>query len=237
MHEPEKQILLDGQDRIGLWNASLARSQKRTIRFLVAWLAILSILSTSLLVYNFIPHGNKSTVPASNDFTTVVPASGRAPLLTAATAPPLINENSPPLDCGRNVDEAKAAGCIFDVMSFHWVPPQCYDEEITEGFLAARDWHWYTKYHGNESDIIPFETIREGQASAWVPWEYHPVHCTFQWRKMHRAFAAGMPLDSALANYNHTLHCQDMLWRGEWEGRWLINTKVERKFVSCGYWY
>jgi hypothetical protein len=231
----EKEMLLESSSPrpIPYWTPG-GKSQKTTTRLLVAWLALLSFFSGSLLVYTIV----RNTAPIQPSVITALPASqGRQPaLLTAATSPPLISETSPPLDCGRTVDEAKAAGCIFDVMSFHWVPPQCYDAEITEGFLAARNWSFYSKYHGTEEDIIPLETIREGHMSAWVPWEYHPVHCTFQWRKMHRAYAAGNPLDSALGNYNHTLHCQEMLWRGAWYGRWVVNTKVERKFVSCGYW-
>ncbi|MCJ1329218.1 hypothetical protein MMC10_005896 [Thelotrema lepadinum] len=240
-HSPEKQMLLESQDPVPVWNHPRAKSQQGTIRLLVAWLALLSLLSGTLLSYTILSHSTPSLpnpVPSTNPVPQITAASpSRIPLLTAATGPPLISQDSPPLDCGRTVDEAKAAGCIFDVMSFHWVPPQCYDAEITDLFLAARDWKWYSKYHGNASDEIPIETIREGHTSAWVPWEYHPVHCTHQWRKMHRAFAAGRPLDSALGNYNHTLHCEEMLWRGEWYGKWVVNTKVERKFVSCGFWY
>lgn len=32
---------------------------------------------------------------------------------------------------------------VFDVMFFRWIPLQCYDAEVTGGFLAAHGWRFY----------------------------------------------------------------------------------------------
>jgi hypothetical protein len=139
--------------------------------------------------------------------------------------------------CGSSVTEAKSLGCIFDTMSFIWVHPACYDRELTTEFETARDWKWYTEYHGESGngELISMDDIRTGEFDAWVPWEFHTVHCTFQWRKMHRALMGGLPLDSYLAAYNHTIHCEMMLQKGEWWGNDQVNTHIGRQFTTCGY--
>jgi hypothetical protein len=139
--------------------------------------------------------------------------------------------------CGDSVPEAKSLGCIFDIMSFTWVHPACDDPELTAEFETARDWKWYIEYHGERGNVglISIEDIRTGNFDAWVPWEYHTLHCTFLWRKMHRALIFGRPMDNYIADYNHTTHCQEMLLKGEWRGNDQVNTHVSRKFTTCGY--
>ena len=44
------------------------------------------------------------------------------------------------LDCGGNPSEARAKGCIYDVMMQDWVPEPCYDSVLTERYLANHNW-------------------------------------------------------------------------------------------------
>ena len=223
-HDPEKDMLLAGSEDYNVSSIPLASKRSSSmLRLLVAWLGILSFISGSLVIYILFPHHSHASEYAS--------VSGMTPSSSSH-----LDSASSSLSCGSTISEALSRGCVFDVMSFLWVPTPCYDAELTNEFLAARDWHFYSKYHGNSTNgELTIDQVKSGEYDAFVPWEYHLVHCTFQWRKMHRALAKQGPLDSYLANYNHTLHCEEMLWRGEWHGREVVNTKISRQYVSCGY--
>ena len=45
----------------------------------------------------------------------------------------------------------------------------------------------------------------------WVTREFRFFHCTYQWRKMHRALLRDGILDDYAANYSHTERCEAVL--------------------------
>ncbi|KAE8347820.1 hypothetical protein BDV24DRAFT_157298 [Aspergillus arachidicola] len=56
---------------------------------------------------------------------------------------PSVPKSSPPqmhFSCGSTAVEARTAGCQFDLTTFTWVPPACFDEPLMEDFLASRNW-------------------------------------------------------------------------------------------------
>ena len=72
-------------------------------------------------------------------------------------------------------------------------------------------------------------------------WDYHKLHCTDMWRKMHRAILGKAGMDSYIRNYRHTEHCEEILTRAGMEmtmtGQKDVSkglTVIRRKFVSCG---
>ena len=153
-------------------------------------------------------------------------------ILTARYTIPTSFPSSLSTDCGSSVAEAKARGCHFDMMSWLWVPAECFDAELVEEFIALRDWDWYTDHTGKER--VPLDIVKTGAYDRlWAPQEYHMWHCTYMWKKMHRAILRGRPMDSDIANYNHTVHCEKMLLdAGELTD---VNTRVDAEFVSCSY--
>jgi hypothetical protein len=110
--------------------------------------------------------------------------------------------------CGTSSDSARHRGCSFDLISFAWQTPECYDSSLVSEFSNWDTWAFYTERHGNIT--VPQEEALRGEQSLWVSWHYHMVHCTFMWRQMHRAYENGW-IDAHLHAYNHTLHCQKML--------------------------
>lgn len=136
--------------------------------------------------------------------------------------------------CGDSPAEAIARGCNFDIMSFAWLPAPCFDRDLMEEFLGLRQWTWYTDKDGqtvaNEVDI------REGQYNEiFVSWEYHLVHCTYMWRKMHRALLQGglEAVDGYIGSLHHTEHCSNMLL-GYHETSNVPNTFIYAKYPACG---
>ena len=93
--------------------------------------------------------------------------------------------------CGNTPDKAKAAGCIFDIVSFCFLHPRCHDFELAAEFAAIEPWQWF-KERSNESATIPREQVLTGEFDvSFVDYHYHIEHCLFMWRKLHRIVLRG----------------------------------------------
>lgn len=141
--------------------------------------------------------------------------------------------SSKAISCGNTTAEAKAAGCHFDLMSFAWLPDACFDGELMDEFLAhpSGPWHWYSDT--NKTTEISREEVNLGEyEELYVKWEYHLIHCTFMWKKMHRAVLQGRPIDDYIGSYGHTKHCEKGIL-----DRTLalddMNTGILLKFPGC----
>lgn len=142
------------------------------------------------------------------------------------------DHQQPRRNCGNSTSDAVKAGCSFDIMSFTWSLPECFDEELEADFLAYKKWSWWFDPEGKKP--VPFEDVRAGRyTDLFVTWEYHLVHCTFMWRKMHNAIIAQRPIDSYIGNTNHTMHCS-MELLDRIRGMNELNTRIRIKFPDCG---
>src|ERR1700759_2793022 len=71
-----------------------------------------------------------------------------------------------PLNCGNSSSEARDLGCKFDVISFSWLPPSCYDSSLSSAFaslgtespsadthltsMSELRWSWYLNANGTD---------------------------------------------------------------------------------------
>ncbi|KAK4495419.1 hypothetical protein PRZ48_013750 [Zasmidium cellare] len=127
---------------------------------------------------------------------------------TSSSPPPTAEWSS----CGDDPATARSRGCSFDLLSFAWQTPECYDTSLMAEFASWNgdgDWNFYANPNYTEP-VSQHIAIQGERTPLFVKWDYHVVHCTFMWRQMHRAYESGW-IDSHLANYNHTLHCQKMI--------------------------
>ncbi|KAK1992532.1 hypothetical protein LX36DRAFT_644620 [Colletotrichum falcatum] len=147
-----------------------------------------------------------------------------------------------PAPCGATPSEARAAGCLFDLVSFNWLPPACHDAELAAQFeaelRAAGQLAWY-------EDSLRTRPLSRDQVAAGdrsgvhVSPAYHLRHCTAMWRRMHRALMQGGGglgrLDGYVWSYHHTRHCEETLLAGE-AGRngTEFTTEVRIKYPDCG---
>jgi len=100
------------------------------------------------------------------------------------------------LTCGNTFEEAEAAGCKFDVMTFVYTPPACYDEEAALDAMdeqselapsrATGTWPWWR--YENHTDPLP-QTVEvlSSIRPVWTNNVYHRAHCLYLWRVSHRA--------------------------------------------------
>ncbi|KUI68148.1 hypothetical protein VM1G_03641 [Cytospora mali] len=112
--------------------------------------------------------------------------------------------------CGNSTAEAQAAGCKFDILSYTWVQPACFDQELMYEFLGRANWRWYP-----DEETVQELTVNEvanGQREyVYVTWEYYMTHCTYMWKKMHRSLMTSRSLDSYIFDYRHTEQCEMVL--------------------------
>jgi len=110
--------------------------------------------------------------------------------------------------CGSNAAEARALGCVYDVMMQDWTPVECYDSILTEKYLATNNWTWWADA-GAERAMSDEEVALGEHNVVYVAQDYHVKHCIFAWEKFVRAFRTQSPLITELISYDHVLHCRD----------------------------
>ncbi|KAL9625644.1 MAG: hypothetical protein Q9160_000357 [Pyrenula sp. 1 TL-2023] len=128
--------------------------------------------------------------------------------------------------CGTTAESARAASCHFDPISFSWLPDACYDADLSAAFLElgnatpVTNWNYYPPINSTTTkspSLVPADrdAVLAGEYPfLFVSWEYHLYHCTFMWRKLHRAILSGRPIDSYIGGMGHTGHCERMLMEG-----------------------
>lgn len=142
--------------------------------------------------------------------------------------------------CGNTTTSARSLGCQFDPMSFSWLPSACYDAELTAQFLSLRPWQWYDSVDGTAANMSASAAVSQAEVLLgehdylYVSWQYHELHCTYMWRKMHRAMLGIAEIDAYIGNYHHTAHCEEILTRKGMAGGEKGLTVIRRKFVERG---
>ncbi|KAK1760003.1 hypothetical protein QBC47DRAFT_357814 [Echria macrotheca] len=110
--------------------------------------------------------------------------------------------------CGNSWQEAKAYGCIYDVIASRWYAPECFDKESFDAMREepGTNYTWFT----DKEHTIPFpaDAAERGEFELLYPlYNFHKIHCLYLWRKMHHALLNNLPLDDDLMEEDHTIHC------------------------------
>lgn len=133
-----------------------------------------------------------------------------------------------PEECGESPSEARALGCVFDVIIMGWVPWRCHDADLAAEFLARDDWAFYRTPNTTEPQLPTSEILAGEWEEVYVDYKYHVVHCTYTWRKTQRAAMSGLVLDGYIADPHHTNHCEMMLLHEP-----LAENSAYIKYASC----
>ncbi|PSR82834.1 hypothetical protein BD289DRAFT_295458 [Coniella lustricola] len=145
----------------------------------------------------------------------------------AADHPPQLQH----FNCGNSTQDAAAAGCKFDLMSYTWVHPDCFDQQLMYEFLGADTWTW--AMDEDSTELLNLNDVAMGQHEfVYVTWKHYTMHCAYMWRKMHRSILTSRELDSYVSDYRHTEKCATVLLDRE---RDLESTSVMlvAKYPSC----
>lgn len=145
--------------------------------------------------------------------------------------------------CGDMPASAREADCIFDIMSFSWLPRPCAEPELTAEFLKLQNWTWWLQE--DKKEAVPYDEVTRGEhKQLFVTREYHMYHCTYMWRKLHLGMLRGQNgtegrgiVDTYIGDFGHTKHCEMMLL-GEMDDGGVVDktvtdTAIVMKFPQC----
>jgi hypothetical protein len=144
-------------------------------------------------------------------------------------------------DCGTNPQEAIAKGCKFDISMWAWERPECYDEELINDFIARTDWHFYSNDTLEPTYELPLDRVARGDyPRVYTEQKYHMIHCTYTWRKVHKALEGNLTLDHVAIPYSHTRHCEkvlliDITHEAHCGKSPLCATRLDAIYARCGY--
>lgn len=151
-------------------------------------------------------------------FSTAVLSMYRRPSTSRSTSEPVTMH----LNCGNSTTEARARGCVFDVLTNMWVPEPCWDRKGTEEFMRIAPWQGYDMQDAERlltleemSERIGSDPVTPDPMSPpyWTPLREHVIHCALMWQRQHRGFMSGKSkmLDFHSLSYQHTIHCSNSL--------------------------
>lgn len=106
-------------------------------------------------------------------------------------------------------DGTFAPGCRLYIMSDTRcrVHPACYDAELEAEFFQLQDWKWYADNETRHELSLQYIRQTGGSNPLFVSKQYHRQHCAYTWMKLHRSIIRGVPIDSHMGAYKHTVHC------------------------------
>jgi hypothetical protein len=131
------------------------------------------------------------------------------------------------LTCGTTNEEARANDCTFDVMTFAWTPPACWEPDLAAETVSTES-RWASKhragifgyYHEhNDTKSLPQDAaVLSELAEVWTTRDWHIAHCLYYWRLLGRAvnrsFDDGVESAYVISQgivWGHTVHCNDVL--------------------------
>lgn len=148
------------------------------------------------------------------------------------------NEDKQPGECGASLAGFKANGCVFDPLSYAWMPNRCEDHATSEEFRSWLSdlrrnlgaWPFFTEMSGGSSlarnRIASEEDFgnRWGM-DVWSSKEEHLAHCMFLFLHVSRVALGEAPLRTS-DTFPHAEHCFHAIWKGL-NGTWDLNEDRE----------
>jgi hypothetical protein len=132
--------------------------------------------------------------------------------------------------CGNSSSEARARGCHFDVLSFCWVPEECFDRDLTEMFRKAGPWVFYTDQ--NKTASITEDQFGSDTQPVYLTNKLHKTHCAYNILRFHKALTEGRMVHKEDV-LTHTEHCSQVLTRINDPDDIEVRAKIQ--YPDCGH--
>ncbi|KAH8880819.1 hypothetical protein GQ53DRAFT_754785 [Thozetella sp. PMI_491] len=117
-----------------------------------------------------------------------------------------------PMDCGNSTAEAKAKGCVYDLMASGWMPQPCYQKEISDKYLARDEWKFYSEEGGGVENEISYDMAKEGRFDRYYTTNgFHVGHCLYGWERYWFAVEHDLPVDKQAKMPYHSRHCSEYI--------------------------
>lgn len=138
----------------------------------------------------------------------VFAVGGAASFLTTGPAQGSAMNSRP---CGNSSAEARANGCVFNQLTWSWIPKSCPSYADKE-FKEYRDWKYYADLQGDvpANDDI-WEKVYNNEMRLYTVKGEHMTHCVHLLLSMAQVVRDGSPTIPKLREYDHIKHCADHL--------------------------
>lgn len=134
-------------------------------------------------------------------------------------------------DCGSTIQEARAKGCVYDVVLVAWLQPDCFDSELHEAYLSDHDYPFWLDRSLETPTTL--EEVRLGNHdTVYSSAEFHLAHCAYFMEQSVRGFRNGRMVDNITLDNEHTEHCARSL-RDQWLPE-MGFSPLHMDFHSCG---
>ncbi|TVY27467.1 hypothetical protein LHYA1_G003187 [Lachnellula hyalina] len=138
------------------------------------------------------------------------------------------------VDCGGTPAEAKDRGCVWDLMSFSWTHPACYNKNESETFLAEYGpWKWYENVDNKPGAEVLDESDLPYMSMVWTQEHYHIAHCTYILKLLHLAAMSGHLVTDEGIGMFHTDHCVKVFLDPERVVFEKVTTRVQLLYGKC----
>ncbi|KAL5330475.1 hypothetical protein ACEPPN_004003 [Leptodophora sp. 'Broadleaf-Isolate-01'] len=138
------------------------------------------------------------------------------------------------VDCGSTPSEAKDKGCVWDLMSFSWTHPACYNKNESDTFLAEYGpWKWYENVNNKPGAEVLDEEGLPYMSMVWTQEHYHIAHCTYILKLLHIAGMSGHLVTDEGIGMFHTDHCVKVFLDPERVAFEKVTTRVQLLFGKC----
>ena len=139
--------------------------------------------------------------------------------------------------CGTTPQEAQERGCFWDILSFGWSHPDCFDKEESDRWFAEYgpwEWHMGPEKPSNLSASQPLSLEELPYAPVvWTTQGYHIVHCLYVLKMIHVAGMRNASVTNEGIELGHTEHCIKLVGNPEFVDYGTVNTIVHLLFVQC----
>lgn len=134
--------------------------------------------------------------------------------------------------CGNSPKEAKALGCIFDPMNWHWTRPECFYKEGSEYAQAKGPWTYYRDANYTDQLFLPDAHAMSTVRIMYTEHSWHLQHCVYALKSLHRAAMMDKWIPEEAASWPHSLHCMKVFEMMGTPPK-TLNTRVDMQFLAC----
>lgn len=158
--------------------------------------------------------------------------------------PPALGGSKVVAHCGISPEEAIERGCVWDIMSYGWIHPLCFDKEESDRWAAKYGpFEWFVDdqppldengfpLNGTLTQRLTLEELPFAP-SIFTTQGYHINHCMYLLKLVHLAALHNAPVSNEAVNIGHTDHCAGIIGSSDLVPYDKITTGVKLLYVQC----